>query len=546
MGHSHPEMGRHKECPVIQRRTQTEEYWQEQFEITEKDRNYLYGLILEGGKPVMISDLAQAVIERHCRQEEEVILAELSKGEVYQPRDQYEVGQSVLFPVLDYALGEVVGTRQGRNPDHGEFTVIEVQFEDEDEVREFASSLQGEHRLNRQDGQGDPLITGDLLQPQQLYELYGEVVDLEVEDALRGRQEFVHYREAWFLRDLLVPVELGHLNIAEALIEIKSMPLTTADLLPDLDLPAEVPDEIRLLSLNLALVADRRFDNVGDMGRDIWYLQRLTPQPVVSTPDRLILSPRAFDRQAISQELLLLEREVDDEGSGEDVMGPSRPLYRTTLALIYPHWRSGTLPLTVRTRSLFPKSANHHTPIVLVDGQSGDRMQGWVVHKEGFVYGLEDWYRRYDLPVGAYLKLERTRDPHVLTVDFEARRLKRLWAPVVAVKGRELIFEMRKLAIACDYDEHLTLGEDSERSVDRLWDESHSRGDTLLEIMKRISPGLVSLSPQATVHAKTIYSAVNVLLRTPPGPVFALLSTEPCFVPMGGGYWTFDPALVRV
>ena len=128
-----------KECPVIQRRTQTAEYWQEQFEVTEKDRNYLYGLILEGGKPVMMSDLAMAVIDRQCRQEEEVILDELSKGEVYQPRDHYQIGQSILFPALDYALGEVVGTRQGRNPDHGEFTVLQVEFEDEDGVREFAS-----------------------------------------------------------------------------------------------------------------------------------------------------------------------------------------------------------------------------------------------------------------------------------------------------------------------------------------------------------------------------------------------------------------------
>ena len=534
-----------KECPVIQRRTQTAEYWQEQFEVTEKDRNYLYGLILEGGKPVMMSDLAMAVIDRQCRQEEEVILDELSKGEVYQPRDHYQIGQSILFPALDYALGEVVGTRQGRNPDHGEFTVLQVEFEDEDGVREFASDLQGEHRLNRKDGQADPLAGSDLMQPEQLYELYGEVVELEVEDSLRGREEFVHYRDAWFLRDLLVPIELGHLNIAEALIEIKSMPLTTADLIPDLDLPSEVPEALRLLSLNLALGADRRFDNVGDMGRDIWYLRRLTPQPVVTTPGRLVLSSRALNRQAISQELLLLEREVDDEGSGEEVMGPSRPLYRTTVALIYPHWRCGTLPLTVRTRSLFPQSENRHTPIVLVDGQSGDRMQGWVVHAEGFVYGLQSWYRRYELPVGAYIRLERTRDPRVLGVDFEARRLKRLWAPVVTVKGRELVFEMRKLSISCDYDEHLALGEDNAQAIDRLWDESHSRGDSLFDIMTRILPGLVSLSPQATVHAKTIYSAVNVLRRTPPGPVFALLSTEPCFVPMGGGYWTFDPALVR-
>jgi hypothetical protein len=530
---------------VIQRRTQTAEYWQEQFEVAEKDRNYLYGLILEGGKPVTMDELAQALIERHCRQEEEVIRAELSRGEVYEPRARYEIGQSVLFPVLDYVLGEVVGSRQGHNPDYGEFIAIQVQFEDEDDVREFASDLKGDHRLNRKEGEGDPLVAGELIQPPELYELYGEVVQLEVEEALLDREEFVHYRDAWFLRDLLVPVEIGHLNIAEALVEVKAMPLTTADLLPDLDLPVEVPDAIRMLSLNIALQNDERFDNVGDMGRDIWYLRRLTPEPVVNTPRRLVISQPRENRQTISQELLLLEREIDDEGSGEEVMGPSRPLYRTTVGLIYPHWRCGTLPLTLRTRGLFPESANHHTPIVLVDGQSGDRMQGWVVHKEGFVYGLGNWYKRYDLPAGAYIKLERTRDPRVLTVDFEPRRLKRLWAPVVTVRGRELAFEMRKLPIACDYDEHLALGEDNSRAIDRIWDESQSRGEPLLEIMKRILPGLVSLSPQATVHAKTIYTAVNVAQRTPPGPVFALLSTEPCFVPMGGGYWTFDPALVR-
>jgi hypothetical protein len=62
--------------------------------------------------------------------------------------------------------------------------------------------------------------------------------------------------------------------------------------------------------------------------------------------------------------------------------------------------------------------------------------------------------------------------------------------------------------------------------------------------MVRIMPELVKLSPQGTVHAKTIYSAVNILKRMPPGPIFALLSTESCFVQMGGGYWTFDAALV--
>ncbi len=100
----------------------------------------------------------------------------------------------------------------------------------------------------------------------------------------------------------------------------------------------------------------------------------------------------SYGRQEIDQELLLIEREIDDEGSGEEVMGPSRPIYKTSITLIYPHWRIGTLPLTVRTRGLFPQATTHHTPVVLIDGQSGDKMQGWVVHKEQYVYGLKEWY----------------------------------------------------------------------------------------------------------------------------------------------------------
>ncbi len=530
---------------MIQRRTQTAEYWLEQFAPTEKDINYLYGLILDGGKSVPTSVLPQALIDQHCRQEEAVIGDELSKGAVYQPKDEYQIGDSIIFPVFEYALGVVVGTRLGRHPDYGDFTVIQVEFEEEDGAREFASKLEGEHRLNRGAGGVDLLEAEGLLSPSELYELYGPSIEAKLIASLQEREEFVTWGGMWFLKDLLLPVEEGHLNIAEALIEVKSMPLNPAGFLSDLGLPEEVSEEIQTLSLNLALAADKRFDNIGDMGRDVWYLSRLTPESVVSPPARLIVERKPYKRQDISDELLLIEREIDDEGSGEEVMGPSRPLYRTALALTYPHWRCGTLPLTVRTRGLFPESSNHHSPIVLLDGQSGDRMQGWVVHAGGFVYGLEDWFKRHELPVGAFVKLERTRDPRVLTVDYEPRRLKRLWATVATVQGMKLSFEMRKLPIACEYDAALTIGEDRPAAIDKLWEEAHARGESLLQSLLRIMPELSKLSPQGTVHAKTIYSAVNLLRRTPPGPVFALLSTEPCFVPMGGGYWAFDEALAR-
>jgi hypothetical protein len=267
---------------------------------------------------------------------------------------------------------------------------------------------------------------------------------------------------------------------------------------------------------------------------------------VVNPPERLRIEVAAYDRQAIDQGLLLIEREIDDEGSGEEVMGTSRPIYRTTVTLAYPHWRAGTLPLTVRTRGLFPDATTHHFPIVLVDGRDGDRMQGWVVHESAFVYGLQDWYKRHGLPVGTYIKLERTRDPRVITVDYEPRRLKSLWIPIAAVQGGKLVFQMRKTAISCEYDDKMTIGEDHPEQIDRLWQEVRDRGESLFQTMMRIMPELIKLSPQGTVHAKTIYSAVNVLRRSPPGPIFALRSTERNCVSMGGGYWTFDEALVRL
>ncbi|HFD40250.1 MAG TPA: hypothetical protein ENJ31_10465, partial [Anaerolineae bacterium] len=309
---------------MIQRRTQSETYWREQFRVTEEDISQLYSLLLDENRPLSPADLALAVIEHRCRQEEALIARELSRGPIYQPKDAYEIGQQVIFPVFDYTVGTVTGTRPGRSPDYGEFTVIQVEFED-GQVREFASQLQGDHKLNLPEGQ-DLLAQPDLLTPAELHELHGAVVEEALLNALREEEGFVTFGGRWFLRDLLVPIDLGRLNIAEALVEINSRPLPTAEFLPELDLPAETSEELQIFSLNYALQADDRFDNVGDEGRNIWYLRRLTPEPVVSPPDVLKLEIEPYDRKAISEELLLIEREIDDEGSGEEVMGPSRPL----------------------------------------------------------------------------------------------------------------------------------------------------------------------------------------------------------------------------
>jgi hypothetical protein len=531
---------------VIQRRTQTDTYWLEEFEFSGDDIAGVYELILDSGKQLSTTAMALAVIEKHCRREEAGIQAELNKGAAYQPKDRYDEGQQIIFPALDLAMGTVVGKREGRNPEYGDFDVIQVAFEKDGETKEFASGLSGKHNLNRGVGETDIWASGDVATPAVLHERIGPEVEEKLAGSLRDHDEFVQVGDAWFLRELLADVHPGQLNIAEALIEVRGMPLPTVELIPDLDMPAEVPSEVQALSLNLALAADGRFDNVGDTGRDIWYLRRLTPPSVTSPPERLAVHVEPYERQALPSELLLIENEIEDEGRDDETEAPIRPLYRTTVAILYPHWRCGTLPLTDKTRGLFPEPTAHHSPIVLIDGQSGARMQGWVVPKERFVFGLKKWYERHKLPAGAIIKIERTRDPRVITVDFESRKLKRPWIRVAAVQDGVLVFHNRKTPIACDFDEHLIIGDVEPGATDDLWTEVEASGESLYEVMLRLLPELVKLSPQGTVHAKTIYSAVNVLRRTPPGPVFAQLATEPCFVAMGGGYWTFDEALVRL
>lgn len=529
---------------MIQRRTQTATYWQQDFEFLAEDVGLVYEEILERGRPVSTADLAQFVMERHCRREEEGIRTELKDGRLYRPNELYETGETLIFPALDLARGKVVGARPGHSPEYGEFTAIQVQIESDaangERIREFASGLEGDHALNQYEGLDDLLTGGDLLGVPELYAAYGPAVEEQLVTILAEHEEFVLYKEDWFLRELLAEVHDGHLHIAEALIEIRGMPLHPAEFLADMDLPEEIPEAVQVLSINYAMEMDERFDNIGDSGRDIWYLRRLIPEPVVDPPARLRIVEESYDRSAIAPELLAIEREIDDEGTSEEVWGPSRRIYGANVGLTLPHWRSGTLPLTARIRGLFPEATRHHTPIVLVDGQTGDKMQGWIVHHASFVYGLEEWYRRYRLTVGATIRLERTRDPRVITVDFKPQRLRPLWVKVATVQAGRLKFQVRKSPIAFEYDDLLAINEDNTPAIEKLRAESVARGDTLYQIMVQIMPGLVQLSPQGTVHAKTIYTAVNVLHRVAPGPIFALLSTEPCFVSMGGGYWTFD------
>lgn len=529
---------------MIQRKTQRAEYWQEKFSVTDEDIEYFYDLIIENGKPGTIGDLALALVKRRCQREEEALKAELAKGSPFQPKDRYEIGQKVVFPVLDYALATVVDARPGHNPEYGDFKVIQVQFEDSGEIREFASELQAPHKLNREDGEGLLIQMEGLDSPEELYHHYGQNIRDKLLERLSGsdRLDFVCFGEEWFLKSLMADIHVGHLNIAEAMLDVNGSPLSSQELLQELELPVEIEPAIQLFSLNYALNQDERFDDVGTDEQVLWFLRRLEPPAAIHPPRHLLVSTEPYDRGFLTDELLRIERAIDDEATEADLFAPSETELASsvTLVLTYPHRRAGTIPLTARTRSFFPRGSTQHTMITLIDGQNGRPMPGWMVHRYKYVYGLDKWYKENNILVGAYITLERTDNPLTVIVNYTPRRQKREWVRAARAGRGRLTFQMERVACGCTYEELMLFGEGDPASIDALSMQDEESSKSLLEVIHAIFPELAKLSPQGTVHAKTLYSAVNIRKRCPPGPIFAHLVSQPGFRAVGDGYWLYE------
>ncbi len=146
-------------------------------------------------------------------------------------------------------------------------------------------------------------------------------------------------------------------------------------------------------------------------------------------------------------------------------------------------------------------------------------------------------YRKYSLPIGAIVSVSKTDQPGKIRVDFSAYRARSEWIRMLTAKGDQITFDNNKRSIGADYDENVILGIDDLKALDETVKTLQKQRRTLAAIMRMIIPNLGRLTPQGTVHAKTIYSVVNVVRRCPPGPILAMLEANPDFENVGGHYW---------
>jgi len=513
-----------------------EDYW-DNFSLQQEDIEFIYNHLLETETPLTSKELLDLLVKERIQREKTLIDKQRSAGgDQYLPKHRYAVSHRLIFPALDWKKGKVVNVRPGNNPELGEFEVIQVAFEDGD-VREYAAGLQ-DHLLNQPVSLAEVDAT---LDPVSVLREYREFLVETLEEELNKNEDFVRIAGRWFPRALLLSINIGHLNLAEAVLDMAGGgPLPTATLLEQLEMPANVNPKLLEFSMDLALQEDERFDEVGAAGEVLWFLNRLEPESVLEPPVHLRYPGMDYDRSLLTGEMQALERELDDELS--PLEGKYQNLEDVQLNLIYPHWRAGTLPLSSRLRYQFPTA--YEAPRIrftLVDGLSGEKFPAWVVRPKRYVYGLREWYEKHNLMPGSRIRIRRSQVPGEVLIYPEARRPSKEWVRTVLIgSDGGVVFAMLKQTIHSNFDERMTIAVPDVEAVDRLWAQMSKERQPFEKVVVNTVRELAKLNPQGHVHASELYAALNVIRRCPPGPILTLLASRPWFTHVGDLHFRFN------
>jgi hypothetical protein len=520
--------------------TMGEEYW-ETFQLQEEDIEFLYNHLLEVETPLTPRELVSALVEERIRNQKLLLERQrTSGGDLYQPNQTYKVKQKLIFPVLGWKRGEVVDARPGNNPEIREFQVIQVQFEDKSK-KEFASQL-AEHALNNALAVMDDFAFMD---KEIVLEDYYDDLASAVEEELKTNPDFVRIAGRWFPKALLVDVNVGHLNLAEAVLDMAGGgPIPTSALLEQIGLSAHANPKLVEFSMDLALEKDPRFDEVGPAGDVLWFLRRLEPPEALEPPLYLRYPGIDYDRSVLSKAMLAFEREVDDELSPLDSKGPQ--LDQAEVRLIFPHWRSGTLPLGTRVRHLFPTA--YEAPrirFMLVDGETDEKFPGWVVREKRYVFGLQEWYEKRGVIPGSIIKVSRGQNPGEVIVQTDSRRPTREWVRTVLIgSDGGVVFAMLKQIVSTPFDDRMTIAIPDKEGVDSIWTRQTKDQNSFERTIINTVRELAKLNPQSHVHASELYAAVNIIRRCPPAPILGLLASRPIFSHVGDLHFRLsDPEL---
>jgi len=504
--------------------------------ITDADLQDLLAYLFETETPLPIESLARILVHNRLEHERKA-LEERQKtlGKVYLPKEQYTPGEQITFPHLDWKSGTVSATRQGDNPEIREFKVITVEFED-GERREFAAELV-EHPLNTQRNIVD---SSDDQTVETVLKTFGAEIRKKLRVALEEQSDIVRIGGTWFPKSLLIDINQGYLNLAEALLDAqKGGPMNPEELLKQMEL--NQTDNLKLLefSLNYAMQEDPRFDEVGTSGKIAWFLRRFEPEEVREVPLYLQVKPEVTELPEVSEDTLKMILSLNDELTPDEFSDTEEQITQASIVLNYPHWRTGTLPITPATAQIFPTALEtEHVKFMLEDAQNDEKISAWVVRPHRYVFGLREWFERQNLIPGSIIEIAATADPGIVKIVPQKKRSNKEWIKTVLVGADGgLVIALLRQPIHAGIHDRMAIAIPDVASLDNLWNQRRSKNISLKSDIKRMMTELSKLDNQRHVHFIDLYASINVIRRTPPFDLLAVLTNNSEFIHVGDNYY---------
>jgi hypothetical protein len=366
-------------------------------------------------------------------------------------------------------------------------------------------------------------------------------MERKLDEALRADGNLVRIAARWFPRSLLLDINIGQLNLAEAILEVAGgEPMSTPALMEQIELPAGVNPRLVEFSLNYALQEDSRFDEVGPAGEVLWCLRRAEPEEVQHVPAILQYRPIPFDPSELTEQMVALDAELDDELS--ELPHPAPEADEATICLTYPHWRAGTLPISSRLEGIFPTAyESQRVRFTLVDAKTGQGLPAWVVREHRYVSGLGDWFSTHGLFPGALISVRRGAEAGEVIIEASTRRPTRDWVrTVLAGSDGGIVFAMLRQQVACDYNDRMTAIVADAEAVEQAVAETEKSRQPIEQLLVTMVRELSKLTPQGHVHAQELYSAVNIVRRIPPAPLMAQVAGNRAFKHVGDLYFRLN------
>ena len=126
--------------------------------------------------------------------------------------------------------------------------------------------------------------------------------------------------------------------------------------------------------------------------------------------------------------------------------------------------------------------------VMLVDAHSGDKFEGWVVRTEGYVFGLEDWFKKYDVPAGGLVTVRTGDGVGEVVLETNGRRMRNDWIRTVTIDEEGLIgFTMLKQPVGTVYDDLMVIGLIDPQTLDEAWLQGSQRKHSFDRVVAHVA-----------------------------------------------------------